>query len=67
MEYFDSLRVPEVIIDGNYFERGFDTFLYRPSKVLVHLTAQRCAGFSKLAAFPPHEVKYYISVNPLFL
>lgn len=26
MKYFDSLRMPEVNIDGNYFEQGFDTF-----------------------------------------
>lgn len=59
--------MPEVNIDGNYFEQGFDTFLYCPLKVLVHLAAQRCAGSSNLEAFPPHEVKYYTSVNALFL
>lgn len=67
MKYFDSVRMPEVNIDGNYFEQGFDTFLYCPLKVLVHLAAQRCAGSSNLEAFPPHEVKYYTSVNALFL
>lgn len=34
MKDFDSLRMPEVNIDGDYFEQGFDTFLYRPFKVL---------------------------------
>lgn len=67
MKYFDSLRMPEVNIDGNYFEQSFDMFSCCPFKVLVHLTAQRCAGSPKLEAFPSYEVKYYTSVTALFL
>lgn len=66
MKYFDSLRMPEVNIDGNYFEQGFDTFCTVLSKSWFP-SQLRDAGSSNLEAFPPHELKYYTSVNALFL